>query len=61
MNYISSHETQIAELAPVYFKEMNRLFEKRIVELADYYGGRLQSWDVVNESAIDFHGTICYR
>jgi len=48
-------EEQIAELAPVYFKEMARLFEKRVVELANYYGGRLQSWDVVNESSIDFH------
>jgi endo-1,4-beta-xylanase len=49
-------EAQIAELAPVYFKEMARLFEKRVVELANYYGGRLQSWDVVNESSSDFHG-----
>ncbi|MDP2338978.1 MAG: endo-1,4-beta-xylanase [Bacteroidota bacterium] len=47
---------QIEALAPVYWKEMKRLFEKRVVELANYYGGRLQSWDVVNESAIDYHG-----
>lgn len=47
---------QIEELAPTYCKEMKRLFEKRIVELVDYYGGRLQSWDVVNESAVDYHG-----
>jgi endo-1,4-beta-xylanase len=47
---------QIGELAPDYFKEMTQLFEKRVVELADYYGGRLQSWDVVNESATDYHG-----
>ena len=46
----------IAELAPVYFKEMQRLFEKRVVELAGYYGDRLDSWDVVNESATDYHG-----
>jgi GH35 family endo-1,4-beta-xylanase len=46
---------QIEKLAPVYFKEMKRLFEKRIVELANYYGDRLKSWDVVNESAVDFH------
>ena len=48
--------SQIEELAPVFFKEMARLFEKRIVELANYYGGRLDSWDVVNESATDYHG-----
>jgi len=45
---------QIAELAPVYTKEMQRLFEKRVVELIEHYKGRLQSWDVVNESATDF-------
>jgi GH35 family endo-1,4-beta-xylanase len=48
--------TQIEVLAPVYFKEMKRLFEKRVSDLINYYGGRLQSWDVVNESSIDFHG-----
>lgn len=47
---------QIEELAPVYFKEMKRLFQKRIVELADHYRGRINSWDVVNESATDYHG-----
>jgi GH35 family endo-1,4-beta-xylanase len=47
---------QIAKLAPVYFKEMKRLYEKRVVELINYYGGRLQSWDVVNESSVDFYG-----
>lgn len=45
---------EIATLAPVYTKEMQRLFEKRVVELAAHYGGRLDSWDVVNESATDF-------
>ncbi len=47
---------QVAELAPVYFREMKRLFEKRVAEIAGYYGDRLHSWDVVNESAVDFHG-----
>lgn len=47
---------QIEELAPMFFKEMKRLFEKRMVELVNYYDGRLQSWDVVNESAVDYHG-----
>ncbi|MDD4016997.1 MAG: endo-1,4-beta-xylanase [Kiritimatiellae bacterium] len=45
---------QIGELAPVYCRELRRLFEKRVVELAGYYKGRLHSWDVVNESATDF-------
>ncbi len=47
---------EIASLAPVYCEEMDRLFTKRVTELSDYYGGRLQSWDVVNESSSDFHG-----
>lgn len=45
---------QIAELAPVFTAEMHRLFEKRMQEITSHYGGRLQSWDVVNESATDF-------
>ena len=45
---------QIAELAPVYVAEVTRLLEKRITEIADRYKGRLHSWDVVNESAVDF-------
>jgi GH35 family endo-1,4-beta-xylanase len=48
---------QIAGVAPGYSQEMKRLYEKRVVELVDHYQGRLQSWDVVNESSIDFHGT----
>ncbi len=45
---------EIAELAPVFTREMQRLFEKRVAELAEHYGDRLYSWDVVNESATDF-------
>lgn len=45
---------QIAELAPVFTAEMHRLFEKRMTEITAHYGGRLPSWDVVNESATDF-------
>jgi len=48
--------SQIAELAPVYVSEINRLFEKRIHDLARYYKGRIKSWDVVNESASDYPG-----
>lgn len=45
---------EIAALAPVYTQEMQRLFEKRVVELAARYKSRVHSWDVVNESATDF-------
>lgn len=39
---------------PVFSERINNLFEKRITELAGYYKGRLDSWDVVNESSTDF-------
>lgn len=39
---------------PEFSKEMKRLFEKRIRELSAYYGARMDSWDIVNESATDF-------
>ena len=45
---------QIEALAPAFTKEMNRLFEKRVAEVIEHYKGRLHSWDVVNESAVDF-------
>jgi len=47
---------EIEKLAPVFFHALNRLAEKRIVELANYYGDQINSWDVVNESSGDFHG-----
>ena len=50
---------QIEKLLPVYTKEMNRLFKKRMVEIANYYGERIDSWDVVNESSVDYHGNCC--
>jgi endo-1,4-beta-xylanase len=49
-----STPAEIAELAPVFTREMRRLFEQRVVQLAEYYGDRIHSWDVVNESATDY-------
>ena len=45
---------EIVKIAPVYIKEQNRIFDKRVKELTSHYKGRLHSWDVVNESATDF-------
>ncbi|MDO4582510.1 MAG: endo-1,4-beta-xylanase [Planctomycetia bacterium] len=47
---------EIYKLAPNYFDKMNQLYWNRIEELAKHYGGRLHSWDIVNESAVDYHG-----
>ncbi|MDD3588283.1 MAG: endo-1,4-beta-xylanase [Thermoguttaceae bacterium] len=40
--------------SPEKVADMERLFEKRIRELAEHYGNRLNRWDVVNESATDY-------
>ena len=39
---------------PEKIDEMEALFEKRIRELGERYQGRLNRWDVVNESSVDF-------
>lgn len=52
--YDSLSASQIAESLPEYTKTLNRLFENRIRQLAEHYGDRIASWDVVNESAADF-------
>ncbi len=40
--------------------EMERLFEKRINEMAEYYGDELPSWDIVNESVDPIPGKPRY-
>ncbi|MDY9918722.1 MAG: endo-1,4-beta-xylanase [Proteiniphilum sp.] len=45
--------SRLEQMFPVFSKELKRLFKKRIVEVADYYGDRIHSWDIVNESATD--------
>ncbi len=45
---------QIEKMMPVFTGEINRIFKKRIADLAGYYKGRIHSWDVVNESATDY-------
>ena len=44
---------EVAQAFPNYAKTASELFDQRIKQLAKRYKGRLQSWDVVNESAID--------
>lgn len=45
---------QLESKFPELTNKLKELFEKRIVEIAKYYGDRVTSWDVVNESAQDF-------
>ena len=46
---------EIARLVPSFLKAQNDFYEKRIRDIAARYGSRVDSWDVVNESATDFH------
>ncbi len=41
-------------LLPKFKETLNALFRKRITDIAYQYGGRIDSWDVVNESTVDF-------
>lgn len=53
------HSTdEIFAMGPNYIQEYDRRMFERIRILADHYGDRVDSWDVVNESAVDFHGNV---
>ena len=45
---------QLAERLPNMTERINRLFRERIACIANYYGDRISSWDVVNESSADY-------
>ena len=44
---------EVAQTFPNYVKTKPLVMENRIKQIAEHYKGRLQSWDVVNESARD--------
>jgi len=47
-------EEEIAAKCPVYLANMKRLYARRIQEILEYCGDRVDSWDVVNESSPDW-------
>ena len=47
-------EKEIAALVPTFVKNQREFFERRVREIAERYGTRVDSWDVVNESATDW-------
>ncbi len=52
-------QEEIAKLVPTYLKNYEQFVEKRIREIGERYGSRVDSWDVINESAQDFKGNSC--
>ena len=52
--YAKLSETEIAALVPSYVKAQKFFYEKRIREIGERYGSRVDSWDAVNESATDW-------
>ena len=48
-------EEEVAKTVPTFVKAYNDFYEKRIRDIAERYGSRIDSWDVVNESALDYH------
>jgi len=52
--YALVDEHEIAAMAPTFAKEMHRLFRKRVFDVAGAFGNLVDSWDVVNESSVDW-------
>ena len=53
--YEKLSEDEIAALAPTFLKAQEKFYEERIRLIGERYGSRVDSWDVVNESATDFN------
>lgn len=45
---------QLEEMFPHLAANYQKFFDRHIRDIAEYYGDRIESWDVVNESAQDF-------
>ena len=47
-------EASLAAMAPTFAKRMPEIFRKRVVDVAGAFGEVVDSWDVVNESSLDW-------
>ena len=47
-------DEEIAKLIPTFLATQERMYEERIRKIGERYGSRVDSWDIVNESATDF-------
>ena len=52
--YPSVSEAEIAAMAPVFVRRMPEIFRKRVFDVARDFGEVVDSWDVVNESSVDW-------
>ena len=52
--YAKLSAEEIAALVPTFVKAQNDFMARRIAEIGARYGSRVDSWDVVNESATDW-------
>ena len=52
--YKSFSEAEIAAMAPTFVRRMPEIFRKRVFDVARDFGEVVDSWDVVNESSVDW-------
>lgn len=52
--YDAMSASALESMFPVFTRTLDTLYARRITELAEHYGSRIGSWDVVNESAADW-------
>jgi len=52
--YAKLSEAEIAALVPTYVQAQKDFYARRIAAIGERYGSRVDSWDVVNESATDW-------
>lgn len=49
---------EMERIAPQFATILKKQYRKRVIELSQHYGDKIQCWDVVNESANDYHGEL---
>ena len=58
--YKALSPSQLSDSLSHYAKRLHEAFDQRIQRIAKHYGDRIESWDVVNESTVDYV-TGCFK